>query len=163
MKTRNLLASVMILMMSVFVFSSAHAQKDPEFKSEKELALSTFGKAKKDFVMQYIDVPAEKNKKFWEIYNSYEEKRMMHSEDRYANLKRYADAYNSNDFGYPEIKKIMEETLKLDKYEQGNMDKYYRQVFEEVDPKTAMQFYQVEKYMRSRLDAEVLGNLPIAQ
>lgn len=165
MKTRNLLPTVMILLMSVFAFSTVQAQspKDPEFKTEKELILSSLGKEKKDFVMQYVEIPAEKNKKFWEIYNSYEEKRKMHSEDRYANLLRYQDAYENDDFGYPEIKKIMEETVKLDQYEQGNIEKYYRQMFQEVNPKTAMQFYQVEKYIRSKADAYVLGNLPIAQ
>ncbi len=168
MKLNFVWSMAIVMLLSVFALNTADAQKiksmknDPEFKSERELIESTIGKSKKDFVMEFVQVPAEKNTKFWEIYNSYEEKRTMHSEQRFRILMKYSDTYNDNDFSYTDVKDIMTETIKINKYDDGNIAKYYQQMFDHVDPVTAMQFYHVERYILCATEKEILGNIPVA-
>lgn len=136
--------------------SSLSAQ---EYKQEADLIKSLIGKAKKDFVTNIVSVPADKSEAFWKYYNAYETQRQHLGERRLGLIMKYADLYGSSDA--KANKNLISEVLSLRKKNEKNLNKYFKKINKQVDTKTAMQFFQVEEFLRSSIENEVLRNLPL--
>ncbi len=149
-------ASTLILLL--FMGNLLFAQ---QYKQESDLIKSIVGKAKKDFVADNIHIPQGASNTFWMHYNAYEIKRQELGEQRVSLLTRYVDLFNSND---PSVyKNLVVDVIALKKRSENNLKKYYKKILKEVSPKTAMQFFQIEEFIRSTTESEIYGNLPMTK
>lgn len=141
-----------------FIFSSVtlYAQ---EYKQEADLIKSIVGKAKKDFVMENLDIPEAQSELFWSYYNDYEANRQILGDDRVELLLQYANIFGSNDA--KAYKSLIVDATKLQKLNEKNLLKYYKLINKHVGPKTASQFFIVEEYLRSTVESNLFNRLPL--
>ncbi len=143
----------------LFLFIAGNVVFAQQYQQESDLIKSIVGKAKKDFVTDNIDIPETTANTFWMYYNAYEIKRQELGEQRVNLLTRYVDLYNSNDA--TAYKDLVTDIISLKKRSENNLKKYYKKMVKEVSPKTAMQFFQIEEFIRSTTESELYGNLPM--
>lgn len=140
------------------IFINARAQ---EFKTEKDLVESVLGKVKKDFVKETLLIPEDKNNEFWKVYNKYEEDKKELAAQRFKLANNYALLQNVS---YQKLDKdFMKKVFKLQRKSDRNIRKYYRKIDRKVSTETAMQFFQVEQYLRTGIDNLLYGNLPLKE
>ncbi len=144
------------LLLLFFVGNTAFAQ---QYQQESELIKSIVGKAKKDFVADNINIPEAASNTFWMHYNTYEIKRQELGDQRLSLLTRYVNLYNSNDTAA--YKDFVGDIISLKKKSENNLKKYYKKILKDVAPKTAMQFFQIEEFIRSTTESQLYGNLPM--
>ena len=130
-----------------------------EYKQESDLIKSIIGKAKKDFVTSIIDIPDDKANAFWKYYNAYETHRQALGDKRLSLILAYAALYNSDD--KKSYKDLVKDAMSIHKKYEKNLKKYYKHINKKVYAKTAMQFFQVEEYLRSTIESKLYDNLPI--
>lgn len=145
----------------LLVFAGTTVMTAQENKTEIDLIQSTLGKSKKDFVTQMVNIPADKADAFWTLYNAYETARKGFSQTRVGLVQKYVSAFNNSNLGDDEIKGLMKQVFKLDSQNEKLIKKYYKKLGSKVGHKTAMQFFQVEEYIKNTVDGEILGNLPM--
>ncbi len=140
------------------IFINARAQ---EFKTEKDLVESVLGKVKKDFVKETLLIPEDKTNEFWKVYNKYEEDKKELAAQRFKLANNYALLQNVS---YQKLDKdFMKKVFKLQRKSDRNIRKYYRKIDRKVSTETAMQFFQVEQYLRTGIDNLLYGNLPLKE
>ncbi len=132
-----------------------------EYRTEVDLIQSTLGKAKKDFMMQLIEIPGNKADKFWKYYNEYEVKRKMYAEKRVMLINKYVSAYSQGNYDKATIRSTMREATKLNNRADKNIHKYYEKIFHHVSPQTAIQFAVIENYIRNTVDGQIYERLPV--
>lgn len=148
---------IILTLVSVFLLSNFLIAQ--EFKQEADLIKSIIGKAKKDYVSQYLEIPSEKKQQFWAYYDNYETKRQQLGDQRLEMIMRYSELFDSND---PKAyKNLVTDVISLHKSNENNLKKYFNLINKNVDTKTAMQFFQVEEYIRANVESKLYGNLPL--
>ncbi len=155
----KLLTKLSLVLMLVFAASSVMTAQ--EYKTEVDLIQSTIGKSKKDFVTQMVNIPSDKADAFWTLYNAYETARKGFSQTRVGLVQKYVAAFNNSNLGDDEIKSLMKQVFKLDTQNEKLIKKYYKKIGSKVGHKTALQFFQVEEYLKNSVDGQILGNIPM--
>jgi len=148
-----------IIITVLFVIAFAQSTIAQEYKTEVELIESIIGKAKKDFVSNIIIIPAESSSEFWGLYNAYEEKREELARKRVVLIAEYVALFSeeTND----EEGEFMNEVFKLRRQSEKNLKSFYKKIVKNVSVTTAMQFYQVEEYIRTAINLELYEDLPL--
>lgn len=141
------------------IFANLNIVFAQEFKQEVDLIKSIIGKAKKDFVLSAVDIPMETNTQFWTYYNEYENQRQEIAKKRLELIAQYADAFGSEN--RKDYKSIINETVALSNQSQNLIKKYYTKISKNVAAKTALQFFQVEEYLRTAIDNKLYSNIPM--
>jgi hypothetical protein len=149
---KKLVSLAIILMMSTMVFSQTT-------KDELKIAREIFGMEKKEMVQNFVNLP--ENNVFWTIYKEYDEGRKVFGEARYDLLLEYAGNYVNYSDDRLEI--ILAESMNNRKKAEKHFLKTYKKIKKECGVKTASQFYMVERFFESSIQATVLGNLPIVE
>ncbi len=157
MKFKNFILSLIVLVIGS-AFSTINAQ---EYKTEVDLIQDALGKSKKDFVTSLVDIPSNMNDEFWTLYNTYEDLRKGYSQTRVNLISQYVSAFNSDKLDNKAIKTLMNQVFKLNKQNDNTIKKFYKKLYKKVSPKTAMQWFQVEDYIKNAVDSEILENLPM--
>ncbi|KMQ60148.1 hypothetical protein ACM46_18105 [Chryseobacterium angstadtii] len=120
-----------------------------QFKQEADLIRSMIGKEKKEFVQYYMSIPNEKNSEFWNIYNQYETERQKIGSANFRLINQYLTLLNTNnENGY---KKLVVDITASDSKSDKLLKKYYQKVEKDISPQTALQFFQLEKYIKARI------------
>lgn len=157
MKMKNSIIALIVVMLGSMFSVSAQS----EYKTEMDLMQDAFGKSKKDFVTSLVEIPSDKNEMFWNLYNAYETSRKSLSETRIKLMNQYVASYNSNDLDKKNINSVINQAMKIGAKNTKLINKYYKKLSSKISPKTAMQFFQVENYIRTAIDARIYENLPI--
>ncbi len=153
--------SLFYLMLAAFVFSTVDVSAQGEFETEKELMESVLGKAKKDFVSEFVDVDSDKSDVFWTYYNAYEEARKTQDRTRLRLLSTYIANYEQQNMGPRAMDKLSKQAQKLTLESYKLVDKYYKKILQKVGARSAVQFRIVESYIRAKVDSELYENLPL--
>lgn len=130
-----------------------------DFSQESKLIQSILGKAKKDFVNGIIDIPKEKTNEFWTYYNEYEIKRQELAKKRLSLIDQYVTVFGSDN--RRDYKKIISDVFKLNADNQKIIQKYYDKISKNVSAKSALQFFQIEEYLRTAIDNKLYENIPL--
>ncbi len=156
MKLRNILLTCLFVVLGSFTALNAQ-----EYKTEVDLVQSAIGKSKKDFVTSLVDVPSNMSEQFWTLYNTYEDTRKAFGQRRVDLMNKYVTAFSNNSLDNSAIKTLMNQVIKLNKQNDATIAKFYKKIASKVSPKTAMQWFQVEEYLKNAVDAQILENLPM--
>lgn len=130
-----------------------------QYQQEKELIEGILGKAKKDFVAEAIEIPAGSENAFWVAYNAYEVTRQALTENRVNLMSAYVQTFDQDDPKFE--KEFMGDVFRLRREVDKNIKRYYSIIRRNVGSKTAMQFVQIEEYLRSAIEYNIYGNLPL--
>lgn len=149
---KKLLSLTAFILLATVVFSQTT-------KKEMEMAQDIFGMGKKAMVSNFVELP--ETDVFWTIYDEYETKRSAMGEETYKILLEYAGNYVNYSDDRAAI--IMDKVLKQRKASEKLLASYYKKIKKDCGPKTATQFYMVQRFFDSTLRAEALGQLPILE
>lgn len=151
--------SKFILIIAMLILSNINNLIAQDYSQETKLIQSILGKAKKDFVSGIIDIPAEKTSLFWSNYDEYESKRQELAKKRLSLIDQYAAVFGSN--SRKDYKKIISDVFKLINDNQNIIKKYYDKISKNVSAKSALQFFQIEEYLRTAIDYKLYENIPL--
>ena len=134
--------------------SSAFGQSN---KSEVEIIQGIFGLEKKAAVANFMNI-GEAEDGFWKIYDQYEEERKKLGKERIQIVTDYATSYpNLSDDKILELFKRTESFKKsFDKLQVT----YFKQMKKEVGLSKAAQFWQLEGYFNSIIQANIYTQIP---
>jgi len=143
---------------SVLAFITAVASFASAQQNEFEYIKTQFHADKKTLLMQYMALTDSQATKFWPIYNSYEKERGTLADQRFANLKVYADQYKTmtNEQSDKMITSYFENNAKAEAIKK----KYYGQVKKALGAKEAASWIQFEEYIDAAVHFQALDNIP---
>jgi hypothetical protein len=96
---------------------------------------------------------------FWPIYRDYQNKLSTLGDRRIANIKDYAEHYET--MTGDKASEIMKNHFKNRKDALSLLEKTAKQVSKEIDPVTAARFVQVENTLNLLIDLQLAGEIPL--
>jgi hypothetical protein len=139
-----------LVLLLVFA-QSLKAQND---ESITPLELVQWDRAKREVLCNHLQISQAEAGAFWKAYESYESLRRNLLHDRLALRERQATFIRD---GAPENRiNANTKRLLMNDLDQARVYKeFYKRISDIVGPRRAIQFIQIEKYFRLRLDARV--------
>lgn len=146
---------LMGLALFAFFGLAAAAQSN---KEDIAIIQSMFGKAKKDLVIQYMNIPADKADAFWKLYDEYEAARTALGRERLALIEEYANSYMTMDdktAGNLVNKKLswVGSYTKMQK-------KYFGSISKVIGGAQAAKFFQLEDYIENNIRLAIQESIP---
>jgi hypothetical protein len=125
-----------------------------------------FQKVKADkrlVVARNMGLNDEEGKKFWPLYEEYQQELDHLNQKLGKTIKEYADAFNKGPVSNEEAKRLMDEALSVEEAE-AKLKRTYADKIGQVLPaaKTA-RYIQIEHKIRSILKAELAQDIPLMQ
>ncbi|MCT3914447.1 hypothetical protein CMU59_18285 [Elizabethkingia anophelis] len=127
-------------------------------KQEQEFIKSVIGKEKKEIALNVINIPEDKEAVFWKYYDSYEKEREKISVRRFGILQQYFDILHKSDRN--DYRKFVDNIVYVNSKSSDIIKKYYRKIDKNVSPKTAIQFFELENYVKNAMNSKMYEHLP---
>jgi hypothetical protein len=172
---RVLLATLCVVPMLVAPPGWAQTQTP---KSEKQAAPSPNASAQAKNIQEYIDLlradvrqqkaemmgavmllSAEDATKFWPIYNEYDVELAKLNDQRVANIKEYARAYDQ--MTDAKADELIQNAFAYHKQRAELLAKTYDRVKQSLGAITAARFVQVESQLLALIDLQIASQLPV--
>ncbi|MEM9329329.1 MAG: hypothetical protein AAGA85_26950, partial [Bacteroidota bacterium] len=138
--------------------SSVHLLQAQSGKEEVEFIQSVFGMEKRAIVADFIDLDGDAADAFWTAYEEYETGRKALGQGRIQLLKDYADNYDG--LTDDKIKELAMASAKQRSSRDKLMLKTFKKMSKTAGVKAAGQFYQIERYFESIIQAQILESIP---
>jgi len=177
MKFVNRLLPAILFVQCVLVPHPAGAQTETQ-KPENKAAVSAEGDAQKKNVDAYIDLlrkdvrqqkaeilgalmvlSTDDAAKFWPIYSEYDAELSKLNDQRVANIKEYAQAYDQ--MTDEKANDLIQQSLAYQKQRAELLAKTYDRVKQAVGAITAARFVQVEHQLLLIIDLQIASSLPV--
>lgn len=154
MKHPQLLKVSIALTMLCALINTAFCQSA---QTEVEIIQEVFGLEKRLVVANFMDIK-EADKGFWTIYDAYELERKALGRERLEVIAEYAKNYpNISD---EEILSLLKRTTKIKKAFNKLQKTYFKRMKKELGVRKAAQFWQLENYFNSMIQAEIYSQIP---
>ena len=142
-----------ILLVSFFAYSATG-----QVREDVDMILDIFKTEKKAMVHDYLELDEEQQKRFWPIYEQYEQKRKALVERRIAMLGKYADHHAKLSDAL--AKEIAEEFFTLRNEDYKMQKKYFKKISKAIGATKATYFIQLEEYIRTAINYELDDVIP---
>ena len=152
LKNMKKLFSIAIILIASITMSFAQVQQE-----EIDYYQSIFGMEKKIVVANFLEL--EETDAFWAIYDEYEKARKALGQKKLELIVNYAEHYD--DLTDEKTDELMKENISLRKKTNELVTKYYKKVKKVSGSKTAAQFYQIEHYFITAVQAELYTDVPL--
>jgi len=126
--------------------------------TEIELVRSAFKLEKKAKVAQFMQLSDSDAKKFWPIYNNYENERSKLGDRKVKLIDQYTKVYTKLDKATAE--KLWKESAAIQRSEASLREKYAGIIGKDISPVVAINFYMVEDYIATAVKEELYSSLP---
>lgn len=140
-------------MMMVMVFAS-FAQTNA---SEIEILQETFGLEKKVAVANFMDL-GDSADSFWALYDEYEAERKKLGNERIKVIIEYANNYP--DISDEKVLELFKQTTSVKKSFDKLQKTYFNRMRKEIGVSKAAQFWQLESYFSSMIQANIYSQIP---
>ena len=127
-------------------------------KEDIAIIQSMFGKAKKDLVIQYMTLPADKAGAFWKVYDEYEAARTALGRDRIALIEAYANSYMTMDD--KAASDLMNKKMKWVADYNKMQKKYFGSMSKVIGATQASKFMQLEDYIENNIRLAIQESIP---
>ena len=123
-----------------------------------DLFVTAFGKEKKALTREFIRIDPSYAEEFWNLFDAYEAERQQLATKRWILLNQYIAQIESmtEDQAEDLMKEIMAQSKKSNKL----IDTYYKKLKKATSVKVAANFYQLEHYLLSGIQMEILSLVP---
>lgn len=153
----NHLLSLKILITSLILLSVASKAFTQSFQTEVEIIQEAFGLEKKSAVANFMDLK-ESAEGFWKIYDEYEVERKKLGKERIQVISEYAQSYpNISD---EKIQALFKKTNAFKKSYAKLQKSCFQKMKKEVGVQKAAQFWQIETYFNSLIQANIYSQIP---
>ena len=146
------LFSIAIILIASVTMSFAQVQQE-----EIDYYQSIFGMEKKIVVANFLEL--EETNAFWAIYDEYEIARKELGQKRLNLIVKYAENYDN--LTDEKADAVIKSSISLRKSTTDLINKYYKKVKKVSGSKTAAQFYQIENYFITAIQAELYTDVPL--
>lgn len=127
-------------------------------QSDAEIIFSIFKSEKREIVRDYLDIPKEKEAKFWKMYDDYEIKRTKLTKRRIAMLNKYVEKHK--DLNDADAKPLTKEFFAIRKSYLKLNKKYFKKMSKIIGASKATDFMHMEEYIEMIVRSEVLDVIP---
>lgn len=142
---------------SLILAIAAYASFAQPAQTEVEIIQEAFGLEKKVAVANFMDL-GEDAESFWAIYDEYEAERKKLGNDRIKVIKEYAANYTN--ISDEKILELFKKTTQVRKSFAKLQQTYFKKMKKEVGVSKAAQFWQLENYFNSMIQAEIYSQIP---
>lgn len=146
------LFSIAIILIASITMSFAQVQQE-----EVDYYQSIFGMEKKIVVANFLEL--EETDAFWTTYDEYEKARKEIGQKRLELIVKYAENYDS--MTDEKTDALVKNSISIRKSTTDLINKYYKKVKKISGSKTAAQFYQIEHYFVTAIQAELYTDVPL--
>lgn len=129
-----------------------------QVREDVNMIIDIFKTEKKAMVQDYMELDEEQAKKFWPIYEEYEENRKALVEKRIAMLGKFADHHSK--LSDAMAKEIAEEFFTLRNEDYKMQKKYFKKISKAIGAAKATYFIQLEEYIRTAINYELDDVIP---
>jgi hypothetical protein len=157
MKQSNFLKSI-IAIVAVFSLPVLKTYSQDMTMDDVKLVQQAFGRDKKVLLGQYLQLNDAQSKKFWPIYDTYEEARRKLGRDRILIIDDYAKHYDS--LTNAKADQLVKRLLKNDDDFAKLQKTYYEKVKTATSALVGAQFLQYENYIQTSIRSEVQESIP---
>jgi hypothetical protein len=145
----------LIALSMMFVF----AVKAQTTTDEIQLLQSSYGKDKKQLIVEHMKFKDEESVKFWPLYDKYEAERKKLGQARANNILEYSKNYNTltNEKATELVNAALDNQAALAKLQK----KTFKEMSTAITPLRAAQFIQLESYLESVVRKEIATAIPL--
>lgn len=143
---------LLTVLSALVFFSVAQAQ------TQDEVFNTVFKMEKRNFFSENMHLKTEEFDEFWNIYASFEDKRAELGNLRMSMLTEYVEKYQT--LTNEDADRIIKKWLSIEKKDDKLRSKYYCKMKKAVGAKTSAHFVQLDDYIQTAIQFEILGELP---
>ena len=147
---KNVFAIVAILLFSASAFS--------QVRDDVDMILEIFKTEKKSMVHDYMELTDDQAKKFWPIYEEYEQKRKAVVQRRIDMLGRFSD--HRSKLTDETAKEIADEFFSIRNADSKLQKQYFKKISKAIGAAKATSFIQLEEYIRTAINFELQDVIP---
>ena len=118
---------------------------------------------KKLIVAKYMELTESEAKKFWPVYDEYQNDLKTTNERLLRLLESYAADYKSKSLTDEKAKKLLNEWIAIDQDDGKRRSTFAPKVLQALPPKKAARYLQIENEYRILLRYELAGVVPLVQ
>jgi Spy/CpxP family protein refolding chaperone len=128
-------------------------------KEEIDAMQANFGIQKKELIVELIKMTPDQSKKFWPLYDAYEDERKALGKERIQMIKNLSEAYEHMT---PEkADAVAMQSIKLAGKYESLMEKYYKSIKANVGSEVGLEFYQAETYLLTVVRMTLMNEVPL--
>lgn len=144
-----------ILSFFLLLTGYVYSQRNQE---DIDLFLTAFGIEKKALTREFMNIDPDYRHDFWNLFNSYESARQELATKRWILLNQYVAQIETmtDDQAEDMMKEIMAQSNMSNKL----IDIYFKKIKKATSVKLAAKFYQLEHYLLSGVQMELLNLVP---
>ena len=118
---------------------------------------------KKSIVTKYMTLTASEAKKFWPVYEAYQQD--LHRVDQRLRdlLQSYAADYRNNSLTDEKAQKLLDEWIALENDDAKRRASYVPKVMQVLPPKKAARYLQIENEYRVVIRYDLAATVPLVQ
>ncbi len=147
---KNYFTLIAFLLFSISVFS--------QVREDVDMILDIFKIEKKAMVHDYLELDEEQSKKFWPIYEEYEEKRKALVQRRLDMLGDFSDHHSK--LSDDKAKEIANQFFSLRNDDSKLQKQYFKKISKAIGAAKATYFIQLEEYIRTAINFELQDVIP---
>jgi hypothetical protein len=129
--------------------------------AETEVLQSLYGMEKKTIIGEFMDLKADQEEGFWNVYEAYELERKEIGVARIALLKKYTESFNT--LTDEQADKILNESYSIKTKQLKLQKKYYGKMKKATTVKLAARFYQIENYLITAITFSISNEIYFVQ
>lgn len=145
------------MIFSFALIISTSASFAQSYKTEVEIVQEVFGLEKKVAVANFMKLE-ESEKGFWKIYDAYEVERKKLGSERIEIISDYANSYPN--FSDEKLNELFKRTQTVKKAFDKLQETYFKKMKKEIGTSKAAQFWQLENYFNSIIQAKIYTQIP---
>jgi len=147
---KNLFAILAFILFSSSLFG--------QVREDVDMIIDIFKTEKKSMVHDYLELNEEEAKKFWPIYDQYEEKRKAITQRRIDMLGKFSD--HRSKLSDNTAKEIANEFFSIRKADSKLQKSYFKKISKAIGASKATSFIQLEEYIRTAINYELQDVIP---
>ncbi|WP_421806887.1 hypothetical protein [Flagellimonas sp.] len=153
----NYLPSLKTLTPLLILIAFTNKAFTQSIQTEVEIIQEVFGLEKKLAVANFMNLK-ESADEFWTIYDEYETERQKLGKKRIQVISEYAQSYPNISEG--KIEELLNRTQAVKKSFDKLLKIHFKKMKKEVGVKKAAQFWQIETYFSSLVQANIYSQIP---
>ena len=118
---------------------------------------------KKLIVAKYLELTESEAKKFWPVYDQYQNDLQKLNQRIGGLLQSYAADYRSNSLSDEKAKKLLDEWIAVDSDDAKHRGSYAAKIMSALPAKKAARYLQIENEYRTLLRYELASTVPLVQ
>lgn len=118
---------------------------------------------RKQIVKAHMDLAGAENEKFWPIYNTYRAEALKINKGILETMIDYGQAYSKGYVTDALATDLLNRIYTLQEDHIQLREKYTRRLADEISPKRAMRFLQIETQLDAMLEIDISRQVPLAE